>query len=86
VDSAAYTDAVIPPYYDSLVAKLISHGSDRAEAVARMRRALDMFVIEGIKTTIPLHRKILDHPDFLEGRLDTHFLERLEPSLQAVGK
>ena len=76
VDTAAYHDGVIPPYYDSLVAKLIAHGADRAEAIARMRRALDMFVVEGIYTSIPLHRKILDHPDFVAGRLDTGFLAR----------
>jgi len=76
VDTAAYHDGVISPHYDSLVAKLIAHGSDRAEAIARMRRALDMFVVEGIYTSIPLHRKILDHPDFVAGRLDTGFLAR----------
>jgi acetyl-CoA carboxylase biotin carboxylase subunit len=76
VDTAAYHDGVISPHYDSLVAKLIAHGSDRAQAIARMRRALDMFVVEGIYTSIPLHRKILDHPDFVEGRLDTGFLAR----------
>jgi acetyl-CoA carboxylase biotin carboxylase subunit len=76
VDTAAYADAVIPPYYDSLVAKLIAHGDTRAEAIARMRRALEMFVVEGIKTSIPLHRKILADPDFAAGRLDTHFLDR----------
>ncbi|MBI3405089.1 MAG: ATP-grasp domain-containing protein [Acidobacteria bacterium] len=79
VDSAAHSDAVIPPYYDSLVAKLVVHGKDRQEAVLRMRRALEMFIIEGIKTTIPLHRRILASPEFLAGRLDTHFLERLGP-------
>ena len=77
VDTAAYTDGVIPPYYDSLVAKLIVHGKDRAEAAARMRRALDMFVVEGIYTTIPLHQRILTSEDFLAGRLDTQFLTRL---------
>jgi acetyl-CoA carboxylase, biotin carboxylase subunit len=76
VDTAAYHDGVISPHYDSLLAKLIAHGSDRAEAIARMRRALDMFVVEGIYTSIPLHRKILDHPDFIAGRLDTGFLAR----------
>jgi acetyl-CoA carboxylase biotin carboxylase subunit len=80
VDTAAYTDGVIPPYYDSLVAKLITHGHDRAEAVARMRRALDMFVVEGIYTTIPLHHQILATEDFLAGRLDTKFLSRMPPS------
>ena len=76
VDTAAYHDGVIPPYYDSLVAKLIAHGSDRAQAIARMRRALDMFIVEGIYTSIPLHRRILDHPDFAAGKLDTGFLAR----------
>jgi acetyl-CoA carboxylase biotin carboxylase subunit len=77
VDTAVYADAVIPPYYDSLVAKLIAHGRDRAEAIARMHGALDGFVIEGIKTTIPLHKRILAEPDFVAGKFDTHFLERL---------
>ena len=76
VDTAAYADAVIPPYYDSLVAKLIAHGDTRAEAIVRMQRALEMFVIEGIKTSIPLDRKILADGDFAAGRLDTHFLDR----------
>jgi acetyl-CoA carboxylase biotin carboxylase subunit len=76
VDTAAYHDGVIPPYYDSLVAKLIAHGGDRAEAIARMNRALDMFVVEGIYTSIPLHQKILAHPDFVAGKLDTGFLVR----------
>jgi acetyl-CoA carboxylase biotin carboxylase subunit len=77
VDTAAYADAVIPPYYDSLVAKLIAHGRDRAEAIARLHGALDGFVVEGIKTTIPLHKRIINDPDFIEGKFDTHFLERL---------
>jgi acetyl-CoA carboxylase biotin carboxylase subunit len=76
VDTAAYADAVIPPYYDSLIAKLIAFGDTRAESIARMRRALEMFVVEGIKTSIPLHRKILADADFAAGRLDTHFLDR----------
>jgi acetyl-CoA carboxylase biotin carboxylase subunit len=79
VDTAAYADAIIPPYYDSLIAKLIVHGRDRAEAIARMRRALEMFVVEGIKTSIPLHQRILAEADFEVGSLDTHFLERLLP-------
>ncbi|HEX4808690.1 MAG TPA: acetyl-CoA carboxylase biotin carboxylase subunit [Bryobacteraceae bacterium] len=74
VDTAAYTDSVIPPYYDSLVAKLITHGRDRDEAIARMRRALDMFVIEGIHTSIPLHEKIMMDSNFVAGRFDTTFL------------
>ncbi|HVM76016.1 MAG TPA: acetyl-CoA carboxylase biotin carboxylase subunit [Candidatus Saccharimonadales bacterium] len=77
VDSAAYTDAVIPPYYDSLVAKLVVKGRDRAEAIGRMKRALEMFAIEGIKTSIPLHRRIMAHSDFVSGNFDTHFIEKL---------
>ncbi len=71
----ATADGVIPPYYDSLIAKLITRGRDRAEAIARMRRALDMFIVEGVKTTIPLHRRILANPQFQAGNFDTHFLE-----------
>ena len=62
VDTAQYAEGVVPPYYDSLIAKLIVHGKDRAEAMARMSRALEMFVVEGIHTTIPLHRRILRRP------------------------
>ncbi|MGA2186115.1 MAG: acetyl-CoA carboxylase biotin carboxylase subunit [Bryobacteraceae bacterium] len=76
VDTAAYTDGVIPPYYDSLLAKLIAYGDSRVEALARMKRALDMFVVEGIYTTIPLHQRILADPEFLAGRYDTTFLNR----------
>jgi acetyl-CoA carboxylase, biotin carboxylase subunit len=76
VDTAAHADAVIPPYYDSLVAKLIAHGRDRAEAIARLHGALEGFIVEGIKTTIPLHKRIIADPDFVAGRFDTHFLER----------
>ena len=77
VDSAAYADAVIPPYYDSLIAKLIVKGRDRTEAIGRMRRALEMFVIEGIKTSIPLHRRIVADPRFVAGDYNTHFIDRL---------
>ena len=77
VDTWAYTDCVIPPFYDSLVAKLIAYGNDRAEAICRMRRALDMFIIEGIHTSIPLHRRIMADADFQAGRLDTGFINRL---------
>jgi acetyl-CoA carboxylase biotin carboxylase subunit len=76
VDTAAYTDGVIPPYYDSLIAKLIVHGADRWEAIERMKRALSMFVIEGISTSIPLHERILENPEFIEGRFDTTFLTK----------
>jgi acetyl-CoA carboxylase biotin carboxylase subunit len=76
VDTAAYSDAVIPPYYDSLIAKIIAHGRDRTEAIVRMRGALGGFVVEGIKTTIALQKRILNDPDFVAGNFDTHFLER----------
>jgi acetyl-CoA carboxylase biotin carboxylase subunit len=76
VDTAAYSDFVIPPYYDSLIAKLITWGRDRDEAIARMRRALDLFIIEGVHSSIPLHQRILDHPEFVAGNLDTGFLAR----------
>jgi acetyl-CoA carboxylase, biotin carboxylase subunit len=76
VDSAIEPGSVITSHYDSLIAKLIVHGLTREEALARMRRALDECVVEGIKTTIPLHRRILDDPDFQKGRFSTTFLER----------
>jgi acetyl-CoA carboxylase biotin carboxylase subunit len=78
VDTAAYTDGVIPPYYDSLVAKLIAYGQDREEAIARMRRALDMFIVEGIHTSIPLHQKIMAEADFQAGKFDTNFIKRFQ--------
>jgi acetyl-CoA carboxylase biotin carboxylase subunit len=77
VDTAAYAEGVIPPYYDSLIAKLITFGKDRAEAVMRMQRALEMFIVEGIHTTIPLHRRILADPEFQAGNIDTKYVERL---------
>jgi acetyl-CoA carboxylase biotin carboxylase subunit len=79
VDTACYADCVIPPYYDSLIAKIIAHGDTRDEAIARMNRGLDGFVVEGIKTTIPLHKRILADPDFIAGKFDTHFLDRRVP-------
>jgi acetyl-CoA carboxylase biotin carboxylase subunit len=79
VDTAAFSDCVIPPYYDSLIAKLITHGRDRAEAIDRMNRALEMFIVEGIYTSIPLHKRILADADFLAGRFDTNFIQRLLP-------
>jgi acetyl-CoA carboxylase biotin carboxylase subunit len=78
VDTAAHSECFISPHYDSMVAKIIAHGRDRQEAVARMRRALEMTVIEGIKTTIPIHLKILSDPDFLAGTLSTAFMERYQ--------
>jgi acetyl-CoA carboxylase, biotin carboxylase subunit len=76
IDTAAYAEGVIPPYYDSLIAKLVVRGKDRDEAMSRMSRALEMFIVEGIHTTIPLHRKILADPDFRAGKVDTTFIER----------
>ncbi len=76
VDTAVYAEAVIPPYYDSLIAKLITRGKDRPEAIARMTRALEMFVVEGIQTSVSTHRKILADPDFQAGRYDTQFMDR----------
>ncbi|HEV8494264.1 MAG TPA: acetyl-CoA carboxylase biotin carboxylase subunit [Candidatus Angelobacter sp.] len=77
VDTAAYAEGVIPPYYDSLIAKLITFGKDRAEAIMRMQRALEMFIVEGIHTTIPLHRRILADEEFRTGNIDTKYVERL---------
>jgi acetyl-CoA carboxylase, biotin carboxylase subunit len=79
VDTAAYCECTIPPYYDSLVAKLITYGADRQEAIARMKRALGMFVVEGIYTSIPLHQRILADADFLEGRFDTSYVLKFCP-------
>jgi acetyl-CoA carboxylase biotin carboxylase subunit len=79
VDTGAYTDCVIPPYYDSLVAKLIAYGNDRGEAIRRMHRALDMFIVEGIYTSIPMHQRILADPDFQAGNFDTNFIKRFMP-------
>ena len=77
VDSAMESHSQVVPHYDSLIAKLITHGQNREEAMARMRRALDEFVIEGIKTTLPLHRRIFSDAEFQKGRVSTSFLERL---------
>ena len=76
VDTAAHADCNVQPYYDSLIAKIIVHGRDRKEAIDRMRRCLHLTVIEGVKTTIPLHLRILDDPDFRAGNYSTRFLER----------
>jgi len=76
IDTAAYAEGVIPPYYDSLIAKLVVRGKDREEAISRMSRALGMFIVEGVHTTIPLHRKILSDPEFRAGHTDTTFIER----------
>jgi acetyl-CoA carboxylase, biotin carboxylase subunit len=84
VDTAAYAESIIPPYYDSLIAKLVVHGEDRAEAMQRMVRALEMFIIEGISTSIPMQEKILADADFRAGRFDTQFLNRF--SRNGAGK
>ncbi len=76
VDTAIYQGYVIPSQYDSLIAKLIVYGKDRNEAIARMKRALDEFIIEGVKTTIPFHKKVMSHPDFISGNFNTGFIEK----------
>ncbi len=77
VDSALYSGYVVPPYYDSLVAKLIVHGATREECIMRLRRSLDEMVVSGIETTIPLHKRLISEPDFAAGDYDIHWLERL---------
>ena len=84
VDTFAHEGCEISPYYDSMIAKLMTHGRTRAEAIARMKRSLDVMVVEGIKTNIPLHRKILDDPDFVAGRFDTGYMERFLPQKKAA--
>jgi acetyl-CoA carboxylase biotin carboxylase subunit len=76
VETAAYTQYVIPPYYDSMIAKLVVHAATRIDAIMRMQRALNEFIIEGVKTTIPMHKKILDDPQFQKGNISTKFMER----------
>jgi acetyl-CoA carboxylase biotin carboxylase subunit len=78
VDTAAYRDYVVPPHYDSLIAKLIVRGKDRLEAIQRAKRALDAFIVEGVKTTIPLHRAIIEDPRFVSGDISTRFMESFE--------
>ena len=80
VDTHIYAGYTVPPYYDSLLAKVIVHGNTRTEALARMRQALDSFIIEGVTTTIPFLGRVMRHPDFVAGKVDTKFLER-EPQL-----
>jgi len=75
IDSAAYPGYTIPPYYDSMIAKVIAYGNTREEAISRMKRALSEFVVEGIHTTIPFHLKLLEHEKFVEGNFNTKFLE-----------
>jgi acetyl-CoA carboxylase biotin carboxylase subunit len=84
IDTYAHSECTVSPYYDSLIAKIITHGRDRTEAIARMRRTLEMTVVDGIKTSIPLHLKILDEPDFIAGRIHTGFMERFMPEKKPV--
>jgi acetyl-CoA carboxylase biotin carboxylase subunit len=76
VDSALYSGYSVPPHYDSLVAKLVVHAATRPEAIARMRRSLNEMVVDGIKTTLPLHRAIMEAPEFVEGDYTIHWLEK----------
>jgi acetyl-CoA carboxylase biotin carboxylase subunit len=76
VDTAQYAEGVVPPYYDSLIAKLIVHGANRAEAIAKMERALSQFIVQGIETSIPLHQDIFQDAGFRAGEFDTKFMER----------
>jgi acetyl-CoA carboxylase biotin carboxylase subunit len=80
VDTFAHEGCEITPFYDSMIAKLMTHGRDRTEAIARMKRSLEVMVVEGIKTNIPLHLRILEDPDFRAGKLDTRFMERFQPA------
>jgi acetyl-CoA carboxylase biotin carboxylase subunit len=86
VDTAAHSDCTISPYYDSLIAKIVAHGRDRQEATARMRRTLEMTVIEGIKTSLPMQLKILAEPDFAAGKLSTAFMDRFATTAAAARK
>jgi acetyl-CoA carboxylase biotin carboxylase subunit len=86
VDTHIYDQYVVPPFYDSLLAKLIVTAENREACIHRLRRALDEFIVEGISTNIPFHRRLTEHPDFIAGRLDTHFLARMnEPEGQPAG-
>ena len=80
IDTFAHSDCTVSPYYDSMIAKVIVHGRDRQEAIARMRRTLEMTVIEGIRTSVPLHLQILNEPDFQAGKLGTGFMDRFMPA------
>ena len=85
IDTFAHAECTVSPYYDSMIAKIICHGRDRQEAIARMRRTLEMTVIEGIKTTVPLHLKILAEPDFIAGKLSTAFMDRFAVAPKPAG-
>ena len=85
VDSALYSGYSIPPYYDSMIAKLIVHGRNRGECLMRLRRALTEFVIDGIKTTIPLHQELILNDEFINGAYDIHWLEEYLKKREASG-
>ena len=78
VDTAVYAGYTIPPYYDSMIAKLICRARTRDEVIAKMRRALDEFIVEGVKTTIPFHKKLMRNEQFLAGNFDTSFLNNFD--------
>ena len=77
IDSHAYTGYVVPPYYDSMIAKVVAMGTSRGNAIARMRRALGEYLIRGVKTTIPFQQTIMHDPDFVRGKYDTGFVAKL---------
>ncbi len=79
VDTAGYAEAVVPPFYDSMIATVIAHGNTRGEAILRMRRALESFVVEGIRSNVAMHQKIVTDEDFVRGRISTRFMERFRP-------
>jgi acetyl-CoA carboxylase biotin carboxylase subunit len=85
VDTHIYAGYTVPPFYDSLLAKVIVHGNSRGEALARMSQALDSFIVEGVTTTIPFLKRVIHHPDFVAGCVDTKFLTRVPELLQAAG-
>jgi acetyl-CoA carboxylase biotin carboxylase subunit len=85
IDTAAYPDYVVPPYYDSMIAKLIVHARTRELAIARMKRALEAMVVEGIKTTIPLHLQIMNDENFQKGNFSTKFMEEFAAKRKAKG-
>jgi acetyl-CoA carboxylase biotin carboxylase subunit len=84
VDTHLYSGYEIPPFYDSLVGKLVTWGKDRNMSIMRMRRALDEFYIQGLKTTIPFHRKVMRDEDFIKGNISTHFVKKFEEKYAAV--
>jgi acetyl-CoA carboxylase biotin carboxylase subunit len=85
VDTFVHSECIVSPHYDSLIAKIMTHGRTRAEAIARMRRTLEMTVIEGIHTSVPMHLKVLADPDFQAGRISTSFMDRfLAPAAPAL--